>query len=163
LSILSAGKQPANPRIRSTDGGSSAAPHSPGSDPTPESPCAPFLEQRSSADGLVQLLPRNYAVRNRERVNVRKDATGDSVMTTPESPPATDEGVAHVESREILKASGGFHRGRVTSTYPLPLSVTFGSADRRRRARFHCCRTQVDQHQWRSRLVYTFLSWMTIG
>jgi len=106
LSILSADKRPANPRIRPTGGGPPTAPHSPGSDSAPGSPSAPFLEQRSNADGLVQLLPRNYDVRNRGTVNVRKDTTGDSVMATTESPPATDEGVVHVESREVLKTSG---------------------------------------------------------
>jgi len=93
--------------MRSTDGGPPAAPHSPDSNPTPGSPSAPFLEQRSNADGLVQLLPRNYDVRNRDTVNVRKDTSGDSVTATPESPPATDEGVVHVEPREVLKTSGG--------------------------------------------------------
>ena len=40
-------------------------------------------------------------------VNVRSYTTGDSVVATPESPPAADEGITHAEPREVLKASGG--------------------------------------------------------
>ena len=105
LAVLPEDKRPANPRIRSMDGGSSTSPHSPDSDSAPGSPSAPFLEQRSNHDGLIQLLPRNYDVRNRDMMNVRKD-TDDSMVTTLESSPTADEEVAHAESREILKASG---------------------------------------------------------
>ncbi|KAF9653820.1 hypothetical protein BDM02DRAFT_3215706 [Thelephora ganbajun] len=107
LTILSEDKRPANPRIRSMDRGPPTAPHSPGSDSTPGSPSAPFLEQRSNPDGLVQLLPRNYDARNRDMVNVCKATTSDSMVTTPESPPAVDEELACVESSEVLKMSGG--------------------------------------------------------
>jgi len=92
--------------MRSIDGGSPTTPHSPGSNPTSGSP-APFLERRSNPDGLVQLLPRNYDVRGRDTVDVRKDSTGDSVVATPGSPPAAGEEVADVESREVLKPSAG--------------------------------------------------------
>ena len=85
------------------DGGLPTAPRSPNSDPTSGSSSAPFLEQRSNADGLVELLPRNYD--NRDIVNVRKDTTGSSAMATPEpSPP--DEDMIRLESREVLKNSG---------------------------------------------------------
>lgn len=106
LSILSEDNQrPTNPRILSTDGGPSTAQHSPGSDPTPGPPPSPFLERRSNPDGLIQLLPRNYDVRNRD-MKIRKDTTGDSVVTTPELPPAVDEEVARFEALEVLKIPG---------------------------------------------------------
>ena len=88
------------------DRGPSTTPHSPDSNSVPGSPSSPFLEQRSNPDGLIQLLPRNYDVRNRDTVNVRKDITGDSAVATPELQP-TDEEMAHVESREVLKTLGG--------------------------------------------------------
>ena len=103
LTILSEDKRPANPRIQSMDGGLPTAPRSPSSDPTPGSPSAPFLEQRSNPDGLVQLLPRNYD--NRDTVNVRKSTTSNSVMTSPEPLPP-DEDAIRLESREVLKNSG---------------------------------------------------------
>ena len=106
LAILSEDKRPANPRIRSTDGGSSITHHSPNSGSVPGSPSAPFLERRSDHDGLVQLLPRNYDFRKRDMVNVRKDTTDDPVVTNPESPSVIDEEMAYVESREVLKTSG---------------------------------------------------------
>ena len=102
LNILSEGKRPANPRIQSMDGGLPTASRPSGSDPTPGSPSAPFLEQRSNPDGLVQLLPRNYD--NRDTVNIRKDTTGSSVVAIPEpSPP--DEDATRLETREVLKNS----------------------------------------------------------
>ena len=104
LTILTEDKRPPNPRIQSMDGGLPTAPRSPRSDPTSGSSCAPFLEQRSNPDGLVQLLPRNYD--NRHMVNVRKDTTGSSVVTTPELPPPSDGDATHLESRELLKNSG---------------------------------------------------------
>ena len=79
--------------------------HSPGSDPTPGSPSAPFLEQRSNPDGFVQLLPRNYDVLNQNAMKGREGATGDPVVVIPE-PPAADEEVAHVEALEVLKIPG---------------------------------------------------------
>jgi CheY-like chemotaxis protein len=88
------------------DGGSSTNPHSPNSDSVPGTPSAPFLERRSNHDGLVQLLPRNYDVRNRDMVNVRKDTTDDSVEATLDSLPVADEEMANAESREVLKMSG---------------------------------------------------------
>ena len=91
------------------DSGPSMAQHSPGLNPTPVSPSAPFLEQRSNPDGLVQLLPRNYDVRNRDAVKVREGATSDSVAT-PEPPPTVGEETAHVEPPEVLKI-----RGRISS------------------------------------------------
>ena len=103
LAILSDDKRPPNPRIRSSDGGIPTASSLPSSDSAPGSPCAPFLEQRSNPDGLIQLLPRNYD--NRGTMNVRKNTTGSSVLTTLESPPLADE-EAHFESREVLKNSG---------------------------------------------------------
>ena len=106
LAILSDDRRLSNPRIRSMDGGSSTTPHSPGSDSVPGSPSAPFLERRSNHDGLVQLLPRNYDARNRDMVNVRKDAIDDSVVATLESSPVADEEMAYAESHEILKMSG---------------------------------------------------------
>lgn len=84
------------------DGGFPTAPRSPSSDPAPGSPSAPFLEQRSNPDGLVQLLPRNYD--NRDMVNARK-TTGSSDVTSPEPSPS-DEDVMRLESREVLKNSG---------------------------------------------------------
>ena len=96
-----------NLRMRSTGGGPSTAPHSQSSGSTPGSPSAPFLERRSNPDGLVQLLPRNYDVRNRDTVKVRKDTASDSVVTTPEPPLAADEGASHVEALEVLKMPAG--------------------------------------------------------
>ena len=83
------------------DGGRPSASYSHGSDSTPRSPSAPFLEQWSNPDGLVQLLPRNYDARNRD-VKVRKDITDDSVVATPEPPPAIDGGVSHAEALDVL-------------------------------------------------------------
>jgi len=88
------------------DGGPPAASNSPGSDSVPGSPSAPFLEQWSNPDGFVQLVPRNYDVRNRNMVNGRNYTTGAFVATTPDSSPVADEEMAHAEPREVLKASG---------------------------------------------------------
>ena len=87
------------------DGGRPTAPHSPGLDPTPGSPSTPFLEQRPNPDGLIQLLPRNYDVRNRD-VKFRGDTAGDSLATTLESPPVAEEGMPRVEPPEVLKTLG---------------------------------------------------------
>ena len=95
----------ANPRIRSMDGGRPTASHPPGSDSTPGSPSAPFLEQRSNPDGLVQLLPRNYDARNQDVVKVRNDTTGDSVIVNSELPPDVDGEVAHAEALDVLTNS----------------------------------------------------------
>ena len=84
------------------DGGRPTALHPTGSDPTPRPPSAPFLEQRSNPDGLVQLLPRNYDARNRDVVKIRKDTTGDPVVVTPESPPAVDGGAEHADALDVL-------------------------------------------------------------
>jgi CheY-like chemotaxis protein len=92
------------------DRGLPTAPRSTGSNPTPGSPSAPFLEQRSNPDGLVQLLPRNYD--NRDMVNVRKDTTGSSVVTIPEPPLTSDEDPTLLESREVLKNSSRISRPR---------------------------------------------------
>ena len=86
------------------DGGLPTVSRSPRSDTNPGSPSAPFLEQRSNPDGLVQLLPRNYD--NRDMVNVRKNTAGSSVMATPEPPPPSGEDPIRLETREVLKNSG---------------------------------------------------------
>ena len=106
LAILSEEKRPTNHRIRSTDVDPPTTPHSPISDSVPGSPSAPFLEQRSNHDGLVQLLPRNYDVRNRAMGNDREDATGSSVVATTESSLTADEEITRIELREIQKTSG---------------------------------------------------------
>jgi osomolarity two-component system sensor histidine kinase SLN1 len=104
LAILSEDKRPANPRIESMDGGLPTSRSLRGSNSTSGSPCAPFLEQRSNPDGLVQLLPRNYD--NRDMVNVRKNTAGSSVVTTSESsPPTSEDAVIHLEPREALRNS----------------------------------------------------------
>ena len=103
LGILSEEKRLANPRIRSTDVGTPTTPYPPISDSVPGSPSIPFLEQRSNPDGLVQLLPRNYDVRNRAMGSDHEDATGSSAVAITESPLAADEEIARVE---VLKISG---------------------------------------------------------
>lgn len=103
LAILSEDKRPANPRIESMDRGLPTARSLRGSNSSSGSPSAPFLEQRSNPDGLVQLLPRNYD--NRDMMNVRKNTTGSSVVTTSESPLPTDEDAIHLDSREVLRNS----------------------------------------------------------
>lgn len=85
------------------DGGRPTTPHSPDSNSAPGSPCAPFLERRSDHDGLIQLLPRNYDVRNHNMVN---DTVGDSVVAITESSPVVNEEMVHAESRGVLKTSG---------------------------------------------------------